>query len=317
MTNVSYQINISPFDIEMTRHLLEHQVNFFKDQVAEVLITYNLSEELLSDPGYKEKHERTMKLIDSLTDDKVRYITVDYSEKMINEVFDYFYKNLKNRPLFDCKGTPIYAFIYGFYQCKYDLVFHIDGDMFFAGTSKVWMKEAVELLESDPKLLTVSPHPGPPHPDGILLEQRYSKTDKPYVFEFDHMGTRVCLFDRRDLHQKLFYQLPTLKNIVYAKVFKKPMMDLMERIISKYMRMNGLKRIDFLGSDGGVYTLHPLYRSQEFFDNIPRIIEDMQNNNIAEEQRGRYNMYTFIDWTEAKENFMQAKSLKRKLLGIK
>ena len=79
---------------------------------------------------------------------------------------------------------------------------HYDGDMMFGGGSKVWMKEAIALLESRPDIMLVSPFPGPPRVDGRIFghqeEDGYQSVLEPgptLAYRFSHASTRVFLVD--------------------------------------------------------------------------------------------------------------------------
>jgi hypothetical protein len=93
----------------------------------------------------------------------------------------------------------------------------------------------------------------------------------------------------------------------------KPVYELPEDTISQIMLDKGLQRIDFLGSEAGAWTLHPPYRNEEFYANLPQIISRVELDQIPEEQRGDYDInYSMVNWDNAKAAISEA-SLKKKV----
>jgi hypothetical protein len=86
------------------------------------------------------------------------------------------------------------------------------------------------------------------------------------------------------------------------------------------MRVKNLKRVDFLGTGEGLWSLHPPFRNESFFEKLPELINRVESNNIPEEQRGDYDINdSMINWDDAREEIRNA-SLKKKfwkLFGIK
>jgi hypothetical protein len=73
-----------------------------------------------------------------------------------------------------------------------------------------------------------------------------------------------------------------------------------EEIISAAMMRKGLSRIDFLGSGAGLYSLHPPYRTETFYRELPHLIARIVAGAIPEAQRGEYDVNSsMFDWTEA------------------
>lgn len=72
-----------------------------------------------------------------------------------------------------------------------------------------------------------------------------------------------------------------------------------EEIISAAMMRKGLSRIDFLGSGAGIYSLHPPYRTDAFYQELPHLIARIVAGAIPA-QRGDYDVNSsMFDWTEA------------------
>jgi hypothetical protein len=244
---------------------------------------------------------------------------MDYNMPVVSAVLSHFFTD--RAEIYDFRGYPNYAVLFGLYTAKNDLVFHIDSDMFFGGFSATWIREAIDLLQADSEILTVSPLPGPPHPDRILLgQEEYSAyNDMAYAFKFGSMSSRVCFMDRRVLAHKLRSSKPPLKRRLFALYEGFPQSDTLERIISAYMRSSGKYRVDFLGTGRGLYSLHPLYRSEAFYHSIPDALRRLKDGDIPDDQLGHFNISdSFLDWGDAKVLYNQGRlrnKLVRRLLG--
>ncbi|HVV55980.1 MAG TPA: hypothetical protein VHC47_11670, partial [Mucilaginibacter sp.] len=208
---------------------------------------------------------------------------------------------------------------YGLYNCRSDYILHLDSDIFLGGLSQTWVEEALQLLATDPSLLTCSPLPGPPHPDKILIGQnRAVKLNDDYCFEFKVMSTRAFLIDKRFFgKEKIGQKLPSALKMVKARIMGNPPYNLPEELLSDYIKKNGLKRIDFLGRGNGLWTLHPPFRVVGFYERLPEIIKDIEQNNLPPEQYGFYDIVDEVcNWTEAREK-ISSNSWKTKLIHAK
>ncbi len=302
MNNVTFQINLAPGDFRHSKTLLEHQISAFNEQVDEILLTYDFRpKKVLSKDELSEFHEPFMDLIEVLSKKypKIRFHKVDYSEFVVNDINRLFYNG--KWFLHNFRGAPLYAYLYGFASCKNDYILHIDSDMFFGGLSNTWINEAIKKYESDKEILYLAPHPGPPHPDNILKKQQNytALANEKHAFEiFDSVSTRILFVDRRRLYGKLTRKFPPPIKMLYALVRGFSFSDRLEKILFLSMKKEKLKRVDFLGKPPGLYSVHPNYRSAEFYEQIPEMIERLkENKNIPESQLGFYDFSEdFIDW---------------------
>ena len=272
MQNVTLQINLAPGDCYHAVRLLEHHIEIFESQTDEIFLTFDYNQARQKDVKKAERASETLRVYFASLQERHPSVTVrdvDYSMPVVNAVLGQFFTNSAH--LYDFRGAPIYAYLFGLYSAKNDFVFHIDSDMFFGGFSSSWIREAVDLLQADKEIMTVSPLPGPPHPDRVLLgqEEHCAYGDMNYAFRFSSMSTRVFLMDRRLLARKLRSNKPQLKESLLALYEGFPQCDTLERIISASMRSSRRFRVDFLGSGRGLYSLHPVYRSEAFYRSIP------------------------------------------------
>jgi hypothetical protein len=307
MQPVTFQINLAPGDYRHSKYLLKYHLELFSDLVDEILLTYDVNpRKIISSTEVNEFDKQMLALVEELSEanKKIKFQRVDYSSDVVEKVTLSFFNRMI--PQHDYRGAPIYPYLFGIYYAKNDYVFHIDSDMFFGGLSRTWLKEAQELMIQNPAILTTSPLPGPPHPEGILVKQREYKPypNKAYAFIFDQMSTRVFLIDRRKINKKLRPVKPVVKERIFAYAGGFSSIDTLEVMITNCMKEHSYKRLDFLGNSPGLWSLHPNYRSQSFYRQIPDIIDRLKRMDIPEEQYGYYNISdNFIDWEDGIRNF--------------
>jgi hypothetical protein len=272
---ISLKISISPRDFRFIELLLPHQLKTWHGQVNEVLIVFDLHG--YNDAGYQELIVRINEFIGELivTYTKIRLITVDYSGEARRKVSDAYF-NGKSVPDKTHRYGPYYSYFYGLYQTKFDYVLNMDSDMFFGGIDKNWISEAVGIMKSEPKVITCSPLPGPPTIDGRLLDQLGQTDASPLrKIYFDSFSTRLFFIHKRSFVDNL---CPVPIEIVKWPLFFRSLLRLMpvyalpEDILTNIMRRKDLKRVDFLGSGEGIWSLHPPFRNEEFFIKLPDLI---------------------------------------------
>ena len=323
MNNVTLQINVTADDLKHCKYLLYHQLDLFCTQVNEVLLTYDSQpRKILNEDIFAKNTSDFRAFIDELVPkyNNVRVHEIDYSQDTIDKITETFYK--RTIPTHDYRGAPIYGYLFGIYEARNDYVIHLDSDMFFGGMSKTWIKEAVELLESDDQILSVSPLPGPPHPEKKLVKQipYFNYKNKEYYFGFHSLSTRIFLCNRKNLFGQLRFHRPKLRDWAFSIYEKLPGVETLEITIEKYMQRANLIRIDFKGEDPGLWSIHPSYRSDEFYTKIPEMIDRVVKNDVPESQLGYYDFsMDFIDWSDALARYadrrMRNKILRK--LGLK
>jgi hypothetical protein len=197
-----------------------------------------------------------------------------------------------------------------------DYVVHMDSDMLFGGGSQVWLEEAIGWLKTTPDALFAGPLPGPPRADGTLADlhgafpgltgfQPPERLEAAYpAYRFRSVSTRIFVLDQNKFDASvgaLELVRPNLRRRIRAKLFRQsPLTMPAEEIISAAMMRKGLSRIDFLGSGAGLYSLHPPYRTETFYRELPHLIARIVAGAIPEAQRGEYDVNSsMFDWTEA------------------
>lgn len=315
MNNVTLQINLAPVDYPHVVHILPHQLSILSAQVNEILLTVDTREgKGRFAEGWQKYHALFNNFLDKEIAGKfaVTILPVDYSASVKKQVAKYFF-NSDNIPDRDFRGGPFYVYFFGLYAAKNNLVFHLDSDILLGGGSQTWISEAAQKLNNDDTLLTVSPLPGPPHPENILIGQPSAEKINRNTYVFNTMSTRIFMLDKSKLNaHKLHLQKPSIRNQIKALIEHNPPADLPEHIISNYMQHYNLKRVDFLGSDAGLWSLHPPYRTTNFYNQLPDLLKRIRENRLPAVQLGFYDLVDeMCDWTEARQKLATNRWYKR------
>jgi hypothetical protein len=233
-----------------------------------------------------------------------RVAPVDAGEAALARVSQAFFGGARV-PSKDTKGAPFYPYFHGLVEARNDHVLHLDSDMLFGGGSQTWMAEALALLASRPEVLFCGPMPGPPRPDGWIDQDAERDDGPPPGFRFPTMSTRIFLVDRRALSERLgpldLEHPVKLHRRVKAVAKGRPPAVAAEIVVSAAMVERGLHRVDFLGADPGMWSLHPLYRSPEFYEALPELVARVERGDVPEDQLGRYDVQdSLFDFTRAR-----------------
>lgn len=309
---VTLQINLAPTDFPHARHILPHQLRQLADSVDEVLLVFDLhrSKGHRFAAAWEERKPKMEALLAELCAKypKARVAEVDYSAPTAAAMAERFFGG-KPVPLKDSRGGPYYSYFYGLHAAAHEHVFHLDADMILGGGSRTWVSEAVALLAARPELLYCAPHPGPPAADGRLRFQMRGGVEPdasvPHGFLMRRFSTRIFLMNRARLIEKLGplkRKLAPPIHLLRALRAGNPPYREPENVITRAMEREGLRRLDFLGAAPGLWSLHPKWRSQEFYDALPDVLRRAETGDMPEGQRGDDDLNdSLVDWTSARE----------------
>ncbi len=318
------QISLAPGDVPHARDTIPHQLRQLGGQVEEILLTADLE----PSPGPRGAHhaERLPQLLACLREwerlPSVRVSEVDYGAAARDAVAGRFFGGAPV-PEKDCVGAPFYAYLHGLHEAGHDLVLHLDSDMLLGGGSQTWLAEAAALLAGDNRIAVSGPLPGPPTADGRLPAQivrRHARAqpgssapnDHPgpgRAYEFAHVSTRSFLLDRRRL--PAFSRLPPPPRAHRRSEGHAPVAPL-EISLTEAMRATGLVRVDLLGSGTGMWVVHPTYRSELFYAELPDIIRRIEAGDVPDAQCGDFELNdSMIDWSSARAALPHVPAWKR------
>jgi hypothetical protein len=305
---ISLQINLSATDLNICRKLLERQINFWYDELDEVV----LSIESQKSYGrfaidFDANKAALMALIHELIGKypKTKYHFIDYSAERSRKLSELFFGGAPI-PHKDYRGGPFYCYFDGLAECRNQYIIHLDSDMILGGKPNSWLQDAVDLLNSDPGYLFINPLAGPPTND-FHIKQEYLRRLGNYRFLFQKMSTRVFLADRNKFFGNTIQLRKVSQSPKNIKWFFRNKMrrgyELPEILISEMMQRNGLLRVDTFGEEnnGACFTLHPVVKPAAFIEGLPALLKRIDSNDIPDSQRGYYNVNNdFFDFESVK-----------------
>jgi hypothetical protein len=304
---VTLQISLAPTDLPHARHIVPHQLRQWAGQVDEVLLTLDLhrSRGRFSE-AWAERLPGMRQLIADLCAQypHARVCEVDYSDDMRSRLAEEYFGG-RRTPEKDWNGGPFYSYFYGLHAAAHDYVLHMDSDMLFGGGSQTWVAEALRLLAQHLDVVACNPLPGPPTADGALRSQTLDPFPHSSIaYSVSQLSTRIFLLDRARFRRIVpvlpLLPAPTRLRQWQARLDGNPPFALPEEIISYAMTRRCVLRVDFLGDSPGMWTVHPPYRTAEFYERLPELIAHIEAGDVPEGQRGMHDMNgSMIDWSGA------------------
>jgi hypothetical protein len=313
---IAAQMSTYALDARHVEYLLPHQIRVWGPLVDRFIVAIDTYQSRSGRYRVDNFDENLRKLRQICADAAKTYpglqvYDVDYSDAARREVARYFF-NRDTIPIKAWDGGPFYSYFYGMYVADAQYIMHFDSDMFFGGGSKTWIQESIACMERWPDVLVTSPFPGPPRADGAILGHRdleslahlgdaYPKLSYRHV----HVSTRDFLIDMNRMKSRLG-ALPLipptakqrLKGVLLANA---PEVREAETVLSITLKNSGLSRIGFLGESPGMWSLHPPYRSEEFYRRLPEFVRAVESGDVPEGQRGHYDLNdSMIDWSQAR-----------------
>jgi hypothetical protein len=301
---VTLQISLAPSDYAHAKFLLAHQIRAWSGQFSDLLLTIDLHRSSgRFSAGWTDGRDRIVALAESIPG--ARVVIVDYSPQMQAKVSAEFFGGRKV-PTKDFRGGPYYSYFFALSEARHDHVFHTDSDIFYGGNSRTWLGDAVEHMAAHPEVLLAAPLQGPPRPDGQLLTLPARPDPREaHAFYFDAMSTRCFLMRRTRFHERMAAlrpRRPGLRSSLIALLEGNPLQDLPEHLFTTAMAERGLTRREFLGAQGGRWSLHPPFRCADFYAKLPGLIKQVEDGNLPDAQRGCHDFNgSLVDWSEAYE----------------
>lgn len=310
------QMSTYPLDVRHVEYLLPHLIRVWAPMVDRFVVTID-THQSRSGRYRGANFDSSLKKLRSLIHDaratypQLQVADVDYSDAMRREVARYFF-GVDTIPVKAWDGGPFYSYFFGMYVADAQYVMHFDGDMMFGGGSKTWMQDAIACMQQRADVLVTAPFPGPPRADGAVFGHETSpqfaasREEAGYLaYRHMHVSTRAFMIDLNRFKQTLgvFPSIPpTLRQRVKSRLLGNiPDAREAEVVLSKTMQRSKLYRVDLLGRPPGLWSLHPPYRSEEFYQRLPELINAVETGNLPEGQLGHYDLNdAMIDWSEAR-----------------
>jgi hypothetical protein len=323
------QINIHPNDCKHFEILLRHQIRTWGDEVDRVRLTLDLhnseSGRYRSD-SFADNLRKMYSIIDIVSRD-ISFLTVDEVDTSVEtrHAIAQKYFNRDDLPIKAWDGGPFYSYLFGLWKVRGKTVIHMDSDMMFGGLSHTWIREAEDILDANSNVIFVAPLSGPPHPDGILKGHGLQpgipikKFLLPHSYSFNSVSTRIFV-TRPELIDKrmgfLEWLSPSMDQKLRSILLGNPPDSReFEVVLSHTMRKRGLIRVDYLGEGSGMWSLHPPFRTEHFYRDLPNIIHRIETGDLPNEQLGCYDLHDSIcDWSVPRRNNTKFRRLYRQTL---
>jgi len=316
------QINMHPFDARHVVHTLPHQLEAWAGQVDRIIVTLDTR---LAKAGryhagrYEEARGQIFSILEAARKRHPRLVIdpVSYDDATRRKVGAAFFGEDRTWPDRAFDGGPFYVYFHGLLRANADYVFHIDSDMLFGGGSQTWMDEAIALLGRHPDAVCVGPFPGPPDAAGEIdrsLHMRFPgrddfdgpqklNVDAP-AYRFSTVSTRIFMMDMQRFADRIgvldLVRPGAARRLRSALYGESPLSMPAEEVLSANMIAHGLSRIDYLGTGSGMFSLHPPFRSSEFYAQLPALIARIERGDIPEGQKGDYDINAaMMDWSSA------------------
>lgn len=313
------QINLHPLDAPHAVYTLPHQLRIWGSQVDEVVLSLDLRKNTSSryhTDSYEQKRVRLCGLLEEITDAfaHARVVPVDDGSESRVEVSEAFLGGAAV-PLVAADGSPFHAYLHGMTSVRSRYVVHIDSDMLFGGCSQSWVREAIAAL-GDESIAICSPFPGPPRSDGAIRGSGVRVAADAFAYDFRSASTRILMLDKsRFASRELVVPLvrPSMKRRIDSVINNTPGVATLEECFSRMLTESGLVRRDFLGGGSGLWSIHPLHRNPNFYENLPLLIDRVERGDVPDLQRGDYDMNeSMVDWSDVTSAFTLRKRLLRR-----
>jgi hypothetical protein len=306
--SVCLQINLASSDVRYAVHTVPHQMRALANQVDEIQFT--LDTRHLRTSRYRtnefEKGLSSLRtvLAECCSHYPHAYVTeIDFSKSRIREISESL-QTAGDIPVSAFNGSPFYGYIFGLYQTNSRFVLHLDADMLFGGGSQSWVEQAITLLSTDRRILAVNPLGGPPTATGEIAQEYVERIPVEYpAFTFRTISSRIFLAERERLLFEYTVPLMAVRGMrrVQALINNVPTVLPFEECLSDLLAQHDCFRLDMLGTNPGLWSLHPPYRSETFYKRLPDLIEQIEGGNVPEGQRGDFDLNdSMIDWADVR-----------------
>jgi hypothetical protein len=315
---VTLQISLAPNDLPTAVHTVPHQLRQLGGQVDEIDLTLDLHRSGgRYGHGWEGRQADMERFLEDVLDEwpSARVCRVDYSEKARAEVSQAFLGGVEV-PLKARSGAPMHGYFWPLLHARHDYVFHLDADMLFGGGSQTWVAEAVQLLDQRDDVLVCCPLAGPPSPSGELPPHVIDRIHRwggvflgrepqsSLAYRLGHCSSRIWFTQRSRFRAALcpVRLIPSpLRKRALARLDGNAPYENWENMISEEMRRTEHVRVDLLGEPPGLWSLHPLWRSEVFFNELPGLVKRVETGDMPDDQLGDYEIVdSLVDWSSVR-----------------
>jgi len=179
------------------------------------------------------------------------------------------------RETHDFRGAPITAYTAGLESCRNRFVVRYDGDILLhQPPGGDWVREGLDQLSSDSRIIAVSPCPAPPH------------DRRPGFFDdLAWFSTRCLLLDRQEISR----QLPLVTGRYRLELFLRKILDrtyppAFETMLTRKLQSRGFMTRYLVGSEA--WYLHPEDKGELFLELLPELLFAVRQGRYPSRQTG-------------------------------
>ena len=310
LDNVTLQINLCAGDIlyaeQTVPKIIENHaaikkilllVDTYKPQKTKIVNP----EERFPEPDYSQKVSKIKEIATNFL--KQGLVSDVYffenDEQLIKKLASkYLHKSFTHTH--DTTGMAIMPYWAGIEKVTTQYVLHYDADIItYHAKNYDWVSEAIAYMENEKDIVSAIARNAPPAEnikDVPTFHQGRPIEEFQNFWLNDWFGTRCFLLDKN----KLENYLPLLKGKLLAEAFGRRILDRNfplspEYVMFKQIGQQGGRKL--ILKNKNAWTLHPIYKKEEFCIYLPQIFKTIENNNIPQEQRGWEDMKWDI-WKE-------------------
>lgn len=280
---VTLQISLCPLDLAHAALIVPHQLKIWAPQCAETLLVWDLDPgPRYQDSAFRQKWDAGLTAIQGFCQallaewPQLKFAAFQAQPELLSALASrFFVPGTPLLPAKDFRGRPIAAYFYALAIAANDWVLHLDGDMMFGGQSSRWVAEARAALQADASLLYAMPSVGP-------------VTSHP--LRGPEFTARCFFLDRRRLARALTPELRQMPDLFEAR-WVPPYAETAELMIAHWMARQGLQHLALLGTEPGMWWLHPpVPASPAFLPALPQLLQALAADALPALQNGSYDL---------------------------
>ena len=229
-----------------------------------------------------------------------RIVDFDYSPNFHRQTYRKHF-GVRVRQTHNWKGYPILGSQFQIESGDSNYMLHYDSDMMlYQHPDFSWIATGMQMMDSNPDLLTIRPLTGPPTADGRLYQSGYER-DPAGFYRFKTFSSRVYLiqrerFDRflplpvmwRSYRHRWLDHLPDRWKTRLNYLTGKGSLESWEVMVTQKLQTTDSVRAVLTSPQA--WTLHPNLRSPEFFQALPSILKAVESGEFPPEQAGHYDL---------------------------
>lgn len=278
---ISLQINVTALDMPFLPFVLPHQLQAWGDVCSEIVVVIDPI------PGQQAPAD-FVALLFSLSGQwpQLRVQVAQRNPALRAELSRRFFRDPGLLiPDLDWRQAPFFAYFYGWAECSYPIVLHLDADILIAREPAVWLPWAYEQLKQHAQLLALAPALGPRPEASTLTLDGYAATAA------ERFSTRIYLIDLARIGPLPYFThppeaQPPERQVAYRARFCAPYALAPEDLITIWMQAHNHHMLT-CGGPMGTFSLHPAERGPRRERLFPKVLRALEREQWPTAQQGQ------------------------------